>query len=154
MATNDLIYMKMTLSLAETAARAGEVPVGALIVKDDEVIASAYNLRETLQSPTAHAEMLAIERASKRLGSWRLLGCTLYVSLEPCYMCAGALVQARIQRVVYAAKDPKAGALGSLYSLADDVRLNHRFAVTDGLYAEESARQLKQFFATRRLDRG
>ncbi|TWT65918.1 tRNA-specific adenosine deaminase [Posidoniimonas polymericola] len=144
-------YLRLALQQAQAAAEAGEVPVGALIVADGRVLAAAHNERETLRDPTAHAEMIAITQAAEALGAWRLEGCTLYVTLEPCPMCAGAIVQARIPRVVYGAADPKAGAVDSLYQLLTDDRLNHRVEVTAGLMGEECGRVLSEFFRARRL---
>lgn len=138
--------MKKALQLAQKAADIGEVPVGALIVKDGEVLSEAYNLRESLNKPTAHAELLAIEAAAQKLNSWRLIDCTLYVTLEPCPMCAGTIINSRIPNVVYGAKDPKAGAVSSLYELLTDDRLNHKVDVTGGILAEECGQILSQFF--------
>lgn len=143
-------WMRQALEQAKQAAALGEVPVGAVVVHNDSVIASAHNQRETLRDPTAHAEMIAITQASEAIGGWRLTDCTLYVTLEPCPMCAGGIVQARITRVVYGAGDPKAGAVDSLYHLLSDERLNHRCEVTAGVMAIECAAVLKQFFAARR----
>ena len=142
--------MRMALAEAEVAAREGEVPVGAVIVCGDQLVASAHNQRETLRDPTAHAEMIAITQAAEALGGWRLEGCTLYVTLEPCPMCAGAIVQARVPRVVYGAADPKAGAVDSLYSLLGDPRLNHRCDVLGSVLAEPCADVLREFFRARR----
>jgi len=128
----------------------GEVPVGAVIVYEDRVIASAHNQREQLRDPTAHAEMIAITQAAESLGSWRLDGCTLYVTLEPCPMCAGAIVQARIPTVVYGAADPKAGAVHTLYNLLGDARLNHRCLVVSGVLADACGRLLTEFFQQQR----
>lgn len=146
----DLDYMRMALAEAQAAAAAGEVPVGAIIVCNDRVIASAHNQRETLRDPTAHAEMIAITQAAESLGAWRLEGCTLYVTLEPCPMCAGAIVQSRVPRVVYGAVDPKAGAVESLYTLLSDERLNHRPEVTGSVLAEPCGEILTSFFRARR----
>lgn len=148
----DEFWMQMALSVAQSAAMRGEVPVGALIIKDGQVLCSAMNLRETLQDPTAHCEMLALKRAAELLGSWRLLDCDLYVSLEPCLMCAGALYQARLRRIVYAAPDPKGGALGSLYQIHKDQRLNHQLEVKSGVLELESRQILKDFFQKRRQE--
>jgi tRNA(adenine34) deaminase len=126
------------------------VPIGAVIVHDGEVIAAARNQRELRRDPTAHAEVLALREASSRLGSWRLLDTVLYVTLEPCAMCAGAIVLGRVPRVVYAADDPKAGAAGSVLDVLGQPELNHRPIVAGGLLAEESAALLREFFATRR----
>ncbi|MFO0683447.1 MAG: tRNA adenosine(34) deaminase TadA [Sandaracinus sp.] len=139
-------WMDLALAQARIASEAGEVPVGAVIVFDDRVVASAHNLRETIQDPTAHAELIALREAAKALGTWRLSGATCFVTLEPCPMCAGALVNARIDRVVYATDDPKAGATATLYNIGSDLRLNHRFAVTTGVRKDESSELLKKFF--------
>jgi tRNA(adenine34) deaminase len=143
-------FMSIALSLAHGAGQIAEVPIGALIVRDRTIIASGINLRETTRDPTAHAEVVAIRRASRLLSSWRLEHCTLYVSLEPCVMCAGAIQLSRVSRVVYAAADPKGGAYESLYEVADDSRLNHRPTVTAGLMALQSRQLLKDFFTQRR----
>ena len=142
---NDEIYMKEALKNARTAFELGEIPVGAVIVKDGEIIATGYNERETGKSATAHAELLAIERACRKLGSWRLHGCTLYVTLEPCPMCSGAIINSRIDRVVSALKDPKAGALGSLIDL-NSYPLNHKCTVEFGLMENEARDLLQNFF--------
>lgn len=149
----DSTYMRKALELAAVAASKGEVPVGCVVVFDNQVIAEAYNERELKPSALAHAEISAIEKATSRLGRWRLTGCTLYVTLEPCVMCAGALVQARVDRVVYGAKDPKAGAVESLYQILGDGRLNHRPEVTAGLLAEECGLLLSDFFRSRRAQK-
>ncbi len=128
----------------------GEVPVGAVIVRGDQVLAQAFNLRETLQDPTAHAERLALASAGQSLGTWHLEDCTLYVTLEPCAMCAGAIVLSRISRVVFGANDPKAGACVSLYQIASDPRLNHRAEITGGVLATECGEILTEFFQQRR----
>ena len=143
-------FMKIALQEAAIALEENEVPVGAVVVHDDRVIARAHNQRELLKDPTAHAEMIAITQAAESLGSWRLTGCTLYVTLEPCPMCAGAIVQARIPRLVFAARDPKAGACGSLYNLTADPRLNHQCQITEGVLAADSAALLRQFFDRQR----
>ncbi|WP_183030254.1 MULTISPECIES: tRNA adenosine(34) deaminase TadA [Clostridia] len=142
----DEYMMKMAIQEAKQAAEQGEVPIGALIAYDNEVIATAHNLRETTQSTLAHAELLAIQKANEKIGSWRLEDCTLYVTLEPCPMCAGAIVQSRIKRVVYGAYDPKAGCAGTLFNLLDDARFNHQVDVTAGVLEEECANLLKDFF--------
>jgi tRNA(adenine34) deaminase len=142
--------MCLALREAEAAAAEDEVPIGAVIVHAGQVIASAHNQREQLRDPTAHAEMIAITQAAGALGDWRLEYCTLYVTLEPCPMCAGAIVLARIPRVVYGAADPKAGAAQSLYQLLNDPRLNHRAEVTAGVLAEECGAILSQFFEQKR----
>ncbi|MGV8083836.1 MAG: tRNA adenosine(34) deaminase TadA [Coriobacteriia bacterium] len=149
---DDEVFMAMALDEARRAAEIGEVPIGAVVVCDGAVVASAGNRRETDFDPTAHAEMSAIREAAQRLERWRLSDCTVYVTLEPCPMCAGAMHQARIERCVYGATDPKAGALGTLYDLSNDERLNHRFEVTPGVLAEESAALLQDFFRGLRKD--
>lgn len=147
----DLKYMGLALKLAHESLAVGEVPVGALIVdKVGKIIAKATNLREKTTSVLGHAELVAIHRASQKLKSWRLIDCTLYVSLEPCFMCAAALVQSRISRVVFGAHDPKGGALGSLQDLSNDSRFNHRFVVTSGIQSTESSELLKKFFKLKR----
>ena len=147
---NDEAFMKEALKEAQAALQAEEVPVGAVIVHEGRVIARAHNQRETLNDPTAHAEMIAITQAAAALDRWRLSGCTLYVTLEPCTMCAGAMVLARIDRLVYGADDPKAGAVGSLYNIPRDSRLNHRLEVTSGVSAEECGALLRDFFDLKR----
>lgn len=139
--------MTLALDEARAAAAEGEVPIGAVVVCDGAVIARAGNARESLADPTAHAELIAVRQAAERLGRWRLSDCTLYVTLEPCPMCAGALVNARIGRLVYGAPDPKAGAVGTLYDLSSDERLNHRFEVRAGVCEAECAAVLQEFFA-------
>ena len=143
-------YMQLALQEAHAAAEQKEVPVGAVIVHQGRVIASAHNQRETLRDPTAHAEMIAITQAAESLGSWRLEGCMLVVTLEPCPMCAGAIVQARIPMVVYGASDPKAGAVESLYQLLSDERLNHRCQVIPGVLAQPCGKVLTDFFQRQR----
>ena len=147
---DDEYWMSICLALAEKAAQCGEVPVGAIVVLDGEVIGEGYNTREESGDPTAHAEVNALRKASETLGHWRILDATLYVTLEPCSMCAGALVNARIKRVVYGCDDPKAGAVSSLYQLVSDIRLNHRVEVTKGVRADECAGVLRRFFEARR----
>src|SRR5579864_2422466 len=149
----DVEAMRLALALAREAMALGEVPVGAVVVCAERVIAQAFNLRESLHDPTAHAERLALSLAGRALGSWRLEGCTLYVTLEPCPMCAGAIVQGRVARVVYGAPDPKAGACESLYRIASDPRLNHRALVQGGLLADECGALLSEFFQARRPER-
>jgi len=144
--------MRLALEEARRAGEAGEVPVGAVVARGEKVISYAGNERERTQDPTAHAEILALRRAAERLGGWRLTGCTLYVTLEPCPMCAGALHAARIGRLVYAAPDPKAGAAGTLYDIPSDTRLNHTFPVQGGLLEEGSATLLRSFFRKRRAN--
>ena len=144
-------FMQLALQEAEAAAEEGEVPVGAVIVHSERrVIASDHNRREQLRDPTAHAEMLAITQAAEALGSWRLDDCTLYVTLEPCPMCAGAIVQARIPRVVYGADDPKSGAVQSLFKLLNDVRLNHQCSVVSGVLSDPCGNALSRFFQRQR----
>ncbi len=142
--------MALALHQAEQALKHDDVPIGAVVVHGEEVIAAAHNERERLQDPTAHAEILAIRAAAKVLGSWRVLDSALYVTLEPCAMCAGAIVLARIPEVVFGAADPKAGACGSVLDVLGETRLNHRPEVTGGVLAEESGRILSEFFAARR----
>jgi tRNA(adenine34) deaminase len=143
-------WMREALACADRAAALGEVPVGAVIVAKDVVIARGHNLRERDRDPTAHAELLAIRDAARAFASWRLEGCTLYVTLEPCAMCAGALVNARIDRVVWGCDDPKAGACATLFGIGSDARLNHRFTTTRGVLEEECRQRLQQFFASLR----
>ncbi|MFA5844402.1 MAG: tRNA adenosine(34) deaminase TadA [Coriobacteriia bacterium] len=143
----DIAFMALALEEARLAAAEGEVPIGAVVVCEGAVVARARNRRETDADPTAHAELIAIREASRRLGRWRLSDCTVYATLEPCPMCAGAMHQARVERCVYGAADPKAGAVGTLYDLSSDERLNHRFAVTAGVLADECAALLRDFFA-------
>ncbi|HEY5543220.1 MAG TPA: nucleoside deaminase [Candidatus Binatia bacterium] len=146
-APNDGLFMGLALAQAKEAADKGEVPVGAVVVCDGEVVGAGHNRREELQNPLAHAEIAAIEAASRRLGTWRLNECDLYVTLEPCVMCVGAILQARMRRLVFGCLDPKAGAVKSLYRLCEDERLNHRLPVTGGVSAEASAMLLSEFFA-------
>lgn len=148
--STDAHYMSLALKLAGWAAKKDEVPVGALIVGPQGVISRAYNLRETLQTPLAHAEILALHRASRHLGRWRLSDLTLYSTLEPCVMCAGALVQSRISRLVYGAIDPKGGGVNSLYQITQDSRLNHQLTVVGGVMEEECSQILKDFFSAMR----
>ncbi len=143
-------FMQIALAEAEQARRENEVPIGAVIVYQERVIACAHNQREQLGDPTAHAEMIAITQAAEARQSWRLDGCTLYVTLEPCPMCAGAIVQARLTMVVYGTTDPKAGAVETLYRLLSDPRLNHRAEVVAGVLAEPCGRILSEFFQEQR----
>ena len=147
----DQRYMAAALDEARAAGARGEVPVGAVVVADGRAVASAGNEREASADPTAHAEVLALRRAAAELGSWRLEGATVYVTLEPCPMCAGALLAARVRRVVFAAPDPKAGACGSLYNLCVDPRLNHEVEVVPGVAGDEAGAVLREWFAGRRL---
>jgi tRNA(adenine34) deaminase len=142
--------MARALELAREARNMGEVPVGAVVVRAGRILAQSFNLRETLQDPTAHAERLALTWAGRAIGSWRLKGCVLYVTLEPCAMCAGAIIHSRIARLVYGATDPKAGACESLFRLVSDSRLNHRVPITAGVLARECGDVLKEFFQDRR----
>ena len=150
---DDIRFMKEALKEAKKALEKDEPPVGAVIVKDDKIIARGHNLREALQDPTAHAEMLAIRAAAAGLGRWRLSDCTIYVTLEPCAMCAGAMVLARFHRLVYGADDPKAGAVNSLMNLVSDSRLNHQVEVQNGVLAQECGNLLRDFFSSRRRDK-
>ncbi len=146
----DRRYMQEALTLAQRALTSEDVPVGALVVYDGRIIGRGFNQREQLQDPTAHAEMIAITAAAEHIGHWRLENCTLYVTLEPCAMCAGALVLARVQRLVYGASDGKAGACGSLYEITADTRLNHQVETVPGIMAEPCAELLREFFRHRR----
>lgn len=147
---SEVDFMHAALSLAEQAAAAGEVPVGAVVVKDGEIIGRGFNHPISAHDPTAHAEIAALREAGQRLGNYRLSGCDLYVTLEPCVMCAGAILHARIGRLIYGAEDPKTGACGSVANLFAEPRLNHRTAVFGGLLAAEAGALLHQFFAARR----
>lgn len=142
----DRIFMNQALEEAKKAALLGEVPIGAVLVYEGEIIARAHNLRETTQNATTHAELMVIQEACKKLGSWRLEQTTLYVTLEPCPMCAGAILQSRVPRVVYGARDIKAGCVDSLYHLLNDARFNHDCDVTEGILAEECGQILTDFF--------
>ncbi|MDI9457635.1 MAG: tRNA adenosine(34) deaminase TadA [Dethiobacteria bacterium] len=147
---SDILYMEMALAQAREAYSCGEIPVGAILVRGDRVLAASRNRCEELKDPTAHAEILALREAGRILGGWRLPGTTLYVTLEPCPMCAGALVQARVERLVYGAVDPKGGACGALYNIVQDERLNHRLTVTGGVLKGACAALLQEFFRDRR----
>ena len=142
----DEVFMALALAEAKAARREAEVPVGAVVVRDSVVIGRGHNRRESLADPTSHAEVTAIRRAARERTSWRLDDCTLYVTLEPCVMCAGAIVQARVRRLVFGCLDPKGGAVRSLYQVCDDPRLNHEVVVTEGVLAEECGSLLKNFF--------
>lgn len=148
--TDHETFLRIALREAEQAFQEEEVPIGAVIVKEGQILARAHNQRETLKDPTAHAEMIAITQAAAATESWRLEGCTLYVTLEPCAMCAGAIVLARIPTVVFGAFDPKAGACGSLFRLTEDPRLNHRSTTLGGVLAEPCGAILTRFFAAQR----
>ncbi|MBM6774515.1 tRNA adenosine(34) deaminase TadA [Olsenella profusa] len=150
---DDERLMRLALAEAELAIAEGEVPIGAVVVCDGAVVARAHNRRENDADPSAHAEFTALVEAAHTLGRWRLTGCTVYVTLEPCLMCAGLMVNARIDRCVYGAPDPKGGALGTLYDVSHDERLNHEFEVTPGVLADEAAEQLRTFFRARRAAR-
>jgi len=143
---DDSYWMGVALQAARKAAALGEVPIGAVVVRDGRVLGSGYNLRETRQDPAAHAELIAIRRAAAKAGNWRLTGATLYVTLEPCIMCMGAAILARIERLVFGCFDPKAGAAGTLYDLSNDSRLNHRFSVVSGVRDKECSTLLSDFF--------
>ena len=147
------LYMNRALELARMAAEQGEVPVGALVVQDGKVLSEAWNLRESNNDPCAHAELLAIREAAQKLDSWRLLNCTVYVTLEPCAMCAGAMVLARIERCVFGAHDPRGGFLGTLDNLSSHPELNHHFDVVSGVESESSAELLRAFFRDKRRAR-
>ncbi|MCA9539112.1 MAG: tRNA adenosine(34) deaminase TadA [Myxococcales bacterium] len=146
----DHVWMGVCLVLARRAGASGEVPVGAVVVHEGRIIGRGHNLRERLADPTAHAEIIALRQAAARIGHWRLCDCTLIVTLEPCPMCAGALVNARVARLVYGCSDPKGGAVESLYRIPTDARLNHRLEVEAGLRAPECAAVLRDFFRARR----
>jgi tRNA(adenine34) deaminase len=146
----DDLFMRLALREAERALEHDDVPIGAVVVRDEEVIGAAHNEREVRQDPTAHAEILALREASRAVGSWRILDAVLYVTLEPCAMCAGAIVLARLPRVIFGATDPKAGACGSVLDVVGESRLNHRPQVSGGLLAPECGEMLSAFFAARR----
>jgi len=149
-ASPDETFMRRAIELAREAESAGEVPVGALIVRDGEILAEGFNRPISTHDPTAHAEMVALRAAAARIDNYRLTGTTLYVTLEPCAMCAGAMVHARVQRLVYAATDPRAGASGSVFNVVQNPALNHRLEVTPGVLADECAQLLRDFFVARR----
>lgn len=148
---NDEYFMQIAIREAEAAAACGEVPVGAVLVINGDIIAQAHNMKETLLDPTAHAEMIAIRKSCEKLKRWRLTGATMYVTLEPCPMCAGAIVQSRIDRLVYGAKDPKAGAVDSLFNMLQNDALNHQLQVKSGVLAKECSEVLKEFFQVKRV---
>lgn len=150
---DDFIWMREALAEAEKSAAIGDVPVGAIAVRDGVIVGRGHNRKEHDHDPTAHAEIIAMREASQTLGGWRLVGVTLYCTLEPCPMCAGAMIQARLPKLVWAADDPKAGAGGSVINLLDDERFNHRVEITQGVLAEEAARQLRDFFTVLRKRR-
>ncbi|GAB6138952.1 tRNA adenosine(34) deaminase TadA [Halanaerobaculum tunisiense] len=142
----DQDYMRLALEEAKKAFAKEEVPIGAVIVKDKEVVAKAHNLKERLQDPTAHAEVLVVKKAAQALASWRLINCSLYVTIEPCSMCAGTLVQSRVEQLVYGARDPKGGAAGSIFNIVDNDKLNHKLSVKSGVLKEECSQLMKDFF--------
>lgn len=146
-------HMEHALALADAGAARGEVPVGAVVVRGDDVLGAAFNLREELQDPTAHAEILALRQAAVRLGSWRLDGCTVVVTLEPCPMCAGAMIQSRVERCVFGCTDPKGGYLGTVGDLSQVPALNHAFEVVGGVMADEASQRLRDFFRALRARR-
>lgn len=147
---DDHYWMKRALALAKKAETIGEVPIGAILVKDGRIIGRGFNRRESQNDPTAHAETIAIRQAARKLDAWRLTDTTLYVTLEPCPMCMGAIILARIKRVVFGCFDPKGGAAGSLYNLADDSRFNHRVKLSTGIMEKECSEVLSAFFRTLR----
>lgn len=149
--TKDLYYLGLAIIQAQRAELLGEVPIGAVLVVDDQVIAAAGNRRELWQDPTAHAELIVLREAAKRMESWRLDNATLYVTLEPCVMCMGGIILSRIPRLVYGARDPKAGAVGSIYNFAVDERFNHNVDVTEGVRGKECGEMLTRFFRQLRL---
>ena len=149
----DQRLMRAAIEAARTADENGDVPIGAVISCNGRIVAKAWNQKEQLRDPTAHAEIIALTQASAALNGWRLSGCTIYVTLEPCPMCAGALVMARIDRLVYGCDDPKAGACGTLYNIVNDGRLNHKLDLTAGVLAGECRDQLQQFFRNRRNEK-
>ena len=148
--SKDCFFLAKALELAKKALFYDEVPVGALITQDQEIIAEGFNQKENLKNPLLHAEIIAITKATKKLNTWRLSNCTLYTTLEPCLMCAGALIQARIKRVVFSAYDKKGGAFGSLYHLHQDSRLNHQIEICAGIYENKSQKILQDFFKKKR----
>lgn len=147
---DDYYFMDRALKQAQLAYNKGEVPVGAVVVKDGKIISRGYNLRESTNDPTAHAELIAMKKASKKLDSWRLTGCTLYVTLEPCPMCSGVIINSRIDRVVFGAYDQKAGCCTTLYHLCNDERFNHRAEILGGVSEEKCAKILSDFFKEKR----
>ncbi len=150
---SDQKFMQVAIEQAKIAEDNGDVPIGAVIIYQDRIIAKGYNQREQLQDPTAHAEIIALTAAAAEIESWRLNECTMYVTLEPCCMCAGALVLSRMDRLVYGCDDPKAGACRSLYNIVQDERLNHRLEVTAGVLADECSELLQDFFQRRRVEK-
>jgi tRNA(adenine34) deaminase len=148
---NDYDFMRIALEEAQAAYSAGEVPVGAVLVHDGHILAQAHNLPITMNDPSAHAELLALRQAGQKLGNYRLVGAELYATLEPCIMCAGAIVQARLTRVIFGARDPKCGAVASLYNILTDERLNHQVEVTEGILQEECGEIMSRFFRQKRV---
>lgn len=148
---DDAYFMQLALCEAKTAATAGEVPIGAVLVIDGEIIAKAHNMKEEWLDPTAHAEIIVIRKACEKLKRWRLTGATLYVTLEPCPMCAGAIIHSRIDRLVYGAKDPKAGAVDSLFNMLQNDALNHQLKIRSGVLDKECSAVLKDFFQEKRV---
>ena len=146
----DLSFMAIALEAAAQADRAGEIPVGAIVVRDGEILGRGHNATISRNDPTAHAEVIALREAAQRIGNYRLVDCDLYVTLEPCVMCAGAIMHARVRRLIFGAPDPKTGACGSVVNLFDEARLNHHAIVTGGVLADECGQRLKEFFARRR----
>lgn len=146
----DEYFMKIALHEALKAFEEDEVPIGAVVVREGEIISKAHNLRESLNDPTAHAEIIAIREAAEKLSSWRLIDCDLYVTIEPCPMCAGAIVQSRIKRLIYGAKDPKAGAIDSVMNIVDNPNLNHRVEVTSEVLQYECSNIMKEYFRGKR----
>jgi tRNA(adenine34) deaminase len=153
MKRDDHYWMGKAIAQARRAEAIGEVPIGAIVVKDGVVVARGHNLRESRQDPSAHAELIAIRKAAAKLGSWRLTGATLYVTLEPCTMCMGAVILSRLDRVVFGSHDPKGGAAGSLYDLSNDARLNHSVVLTPGVRGEETSALLTNFFSALRAEK-
>jgi len=151
--STDERFMRIAIDAAQIAEENGDVPIGAVIVYKNQIIGKAYNQREQLKDPTAHAEIIALTQAAEALQTWRLNGCTMYVTLEPCPMCAGALVLSRMDRLVFGCDDPKAGACGSLYDIVRDGRLNHRLEVTTGVLAEQCSKLLQNFFRKKRYNK-
>lgn len=150
--SEDKQYMQMAIDQAYIAEENGDVPIGCVVVYENRIVAKAYNQREQLHDPTAHAEIIALTQAAEAVGNWRLHGCTIYVTLEPCPMCAGALVLGRLDRLVYGTDDPKTGAVKSLYNIVQDDRLNHQLEVTSGVLENECRNQLQGFFRRRRAE--
>ena len=146
----DKQFMKAAIDQAQIALENGDVPIGSVIIHQNNIIAKGYNQRHKLNDPTAHAEIIALTAAAEYIGNWRLHGCSIYVTLEPCCMCAGAMVLARLDRLVFGCRDPKGGACGSLYNIVQDKRLNHRLEITEGVLAEDCAKLLQDFFKKKR----